>query len=110
MAKQENVMGSWAFLIGVIIAVVVGLLGSLSQGIVWLLVIIGLIVGLLNITSSEVRPFLLASVALVIAAALSGDIFDKVQPLGTILDSILALIVPSTIIVALKEVFSIAKR
>ena len=102
--------GSWAFLIGVIFAVIFGALGSLDTWVLWLLVIAGIIVGLMNIADEEVSPFLLSSIALIIAAAFGGSVLDVIPLLGGILNALLVLFVPATIIVAIKHVFSFAHQ
>ncbi|MFH1376180.1 MAG: hypothetical protein ABIH25_00945 [Candidatus Woesearchaeota archaeon] len=107
---MSNHIGSWAFLIGVIIAVVFGLLGTLSSTILTILVILGLIVGLLNITEKEVTQFLMAGTVLVIVSSLGQNVFSTISFVGNILDAILALFVPATVVVALKSVFSIARK
>jgi len=114
MAKV-NLLGSWAFLIGVIIAVLVGLgvWVSLSPTVVAVLVLLGLIIGLLTIGAKEVEPFVMASIAFLLAAYIGKDVLGTVTPiinLGSVLDAIIALVVPATVIVALKEVFNIAKK
>lgn len=103
--------GAWAFLIGVILAVIVGLIsqGELSALWVGILAVIGLIVGLLNVTDKEVTPFMMAGVILVIVSALGGDVMGSIPWAGNVLNAINALFVPATIIVALKSVFTLAK-
>ena len=117
MAKgnKGNVIGRWAFVIGLIIAVVVGLIAgangsAIQQGWIMALVIIGLIVGLLNVSDAEVTPFLMSGAVLIIAAALGGNELNTVPFAGSILSAILAIFVPATIIVAIKNVFSLAKH
>lgn len=112
MPKKKNLIGAWAFLIGVILAVIFGFLAyGLWLG--WVLLVIGIVIGLLNITDAEVQPFLLAGVILVIVSYFGGFVFgiDKlgVTYLSQILSNLLMLFVPATIIVALKSVFSMAK-
>ena len=101
-------LGSWAFLLGVILAVLFGLLPQ-APWVTWVLVLLGLIIGLLNITDKEVTPFLMAGVVLVITSSLGVEVFGTVAILGNILTNMLTLFVPATIIVALKSVFSLAK-
>jgi hypothetical protein len=118
--SKENLIGAWTFLIGVILAVGVGLfqsfLGSLSNALYALLVVVGLIVGLLNIADKDVMTFLLASLALVIVSGLGQYtlVFISQIPilssLSSILAALLVMFVPATIIVALKTVFSIASK
>ncbi|MFH1649591.1 MAG: hypothetical protein ABIA93_03510 [Candidatus Woesearchaeota archaeon] len=105
-------IGSWAFLIGVILAVILGALGAVTSTIALILVIIGLIIGLLNITDKETNAFLMAAVSLVIVTGLSGNTLATVSGLDwlwRIFSAIMLLFVPATIIVALKSVFTLAK-
>lgn len=102
--------GRWAFLVGVILAVLFGAIGTLSTWVLWVLVIAGLIVGLMNIADEEVSPFLMSSIALIIATAFGGAILDVLPLIGGILQALLVLFVPATIVVAVKHVFSFAER
>jgi len=105
-----NRIGSWAFLIGIVIAVIAGLIGPIDKTVAIVLVVLGLIIGLLNVTEKEVTPFLLASVALVIVASLGGSVLGVIAVLGQILNAIMALVVPATVVVAVREVFAVARR
>lgn len=118
---KENLIGAWAFLVGVILAVILGLfqqyfVSSTSNMIYALLVVLGLIVGLLNVGDRDIMTFLLASLALVIVSGFgqSSLIYVSNIPilgsLNAILASLLVMFVPATIIVALKAVFSIASN
>ena len=112
MAKSRgsSTIGSWAFLIGVILAVILGALGVVEGTWTAVLVVLGLIVGILNITDEEVRPFLTAGTVLVLVSFLGRDVLGSVALLGNILNAVMALFVPATVIVALKSVFSLAKK
>jgi hypothetical protein len=112
MAKKRgsnNQLGSWAFLIGLIIAIVIGLFGQLGPNWLMALVIIGLLVGLLNVADRETTPFLLSGTVLIIASAFGGDILSPVKYAGPIFDALLVLFVPATIVVAIKNVFVLAR-
>ncbi len=125
MKARENLVGAWAFLIGVILAIIIGLLPALkvtlstaaNSTILALLVILGIIVGLLNVTNRDSGTFLLAAVSLVIVsfAGVSGlsDATILQIPLGTIvkdlMGALLVLFTPAAIIVALKTVFAVSK-
>lgn len=109
-SKGSSTIGSWAFLIGVILAVILGALGVVEGTWTAVLVVLGLIVGILNITDEEVRPFLTAGTVLVLVSFLGRDVLGSVALLGNILSAVMALFVPATVIVALKSVFSIAKK
>ncbi|MBI2045139.1 hypothetical protein HYT23_03710 [Candidatus Pacearchaeota archaeon] len=111
MAKKKgNLLGSWAFLIGVILAVVLGIAGIMNATWIYILVVLGLIVGLLNVADAEARPFLLSGIALLLASALGQEVTSRIRVLNSILDALLAIFVPATIIVAIKNVFSLAKN
>lgn len=105
-----NTVGRWAFLIGVILAIVLGALGIVNSTWMSALILIGLIVGFLNISESETTPFLLAGVSLIIASALGKDVMSGIKVLYNILNTLLAVFVPSTIVVAIKHVFSLARN
>jgi len=107
---RKNLLGSWAFLLGVILAVILGMLGNFGAVWVIILVIIGLLVGLLNIAEKEVMPFLVSGIILIIASALGGSVFYTVQTLGNVLDALLTIFIPAVIIVAIKNVFNLAEN
>ena len=118
--SQENLVGAYAFLIGVILAVIIGLFNKPleSAGALFYsaLVIIGLIVGFMNVGDKNSSTFLMASLSLVIVGALGSEPLKYialnnyvVTSLRNVLGSLLVLFVPATIIVALKTVFSMAK-
>jgi len=80
------------------------------------LVLIGLIVGFMNVSDKNSGTFLFASLALVIVGALGTDPLiyiakDNfvVTALRNVLVSLMVLFIPATIIVALKTVFAMAK-
>jgi uncharacterized membrane protein len=108
--KNNNLIGSWAFLIGVVLALIFGALGSVNTTLTYVLVIAGLVVGLLNIADKEASPFLLSGAVLIIASALGQGVVSQVRYFPEILDALLLLFVPATIVVAIRHVFSVARR
>jgi len=111
---KGNIAGAWAFLIGIVIAVTLGgfsaqVTGTTQEIVLWLLILLGLIVGLLNITQKESSGFLLTILALVIVSYFGRTILMIIPTLGSVLGALLVLLVPTTIIVALKSVFEMAK-
>ncbi|MEM5853302.1 MAG: hypothetical protein QXG39_07635 [Candidatus Aenigmatarchaeota archaeon] len=107
--KQK--IGEYSFLVGIVIAVLAGLLLQSGGLVAIALVILGLIVGLLNITAKETTPFLIASVALLLAGSAG---LEKLPIVGRYLEAIVGNIVvfvaPAAAIVALKTVFDLAKK
>ena len=122
--SKENALGAWAFLIGVVLALVIGIsstlipipaLSNYHSAIYAILVILGLIVGFMNVTSKDSQTFLVAGTVLVIVSgfgmdAVSGSLigFPIAEAVKTVFGALLTLFVPATIVVALKTVFSIA--
>jgi len=114
---EGSKMGEWAFIIGVLIAIVIGLfagnLGENLQGwLILLLVVLGLIVGLLNISEKETTLFLVASAALLITGTAGGSL--AIIPviggyLQDIVQNIAVFVAPAAIVVALKTIQSLAK-
>lgn len=112
---KGSTIGAWAFLIGIVVAVTLGvfssqIIGSIQEVVVWVLIILGIIIGLLNITNKESSGFLLVSATLVIVSYFGRMILMIIPVLGNILWALLILFVPTTIIVALKSVFEMTKN
>ena len=105
---NRKIIGKWAFIIGLVIAVFAGLLFQ-PEGAIWILATLGVIVGYLNIGAEETRSFLLASIAL----TLSATALNTLPVLGTALSLVLPFLVAfaagATIVVALKELFRTAQ-
>jgi ATP synthase protein I len=113
MAKKKGInakgmVGKWSFLIGVLLAVIFGLFAA-GAWLPWLLVVLGLVIGLLNIEGSEVSAFLTAGTVLVLMGYFGGQSLSAVAYLGPIFNNLLVLFVPATIIVALKQVFVLGR-
>src|SRR3989338_1080348 len=110
---KENMIGSWAFIIGVVAAVVlgIGLTADYQKVLVWILFLLGLIIGMLNITATETQSFLTAGTLLALMSylGLQVGVFTEAPFVTNILRGILTLFVPATIIVALKAVYLLAQ-
>jgi hypothetical protein len=123
--SQENFVGAWVFLTGVILAIVIGIsttffipvakIVQYSSPTYAILVILGLIVGMkINVSGRDSQTFLITGAVLVIVSkfgmeSVTGSLIGI--GVGTLVSSVfgalLVLFVPATIIVALKTVFSI---
>ena len=123
---KETWIGAWAFLIGVILAVVIGLSTTLipipslvkySSTIYAVLIILGLLVGFLNVTSKkDSHTFMMAGTVLVIVSkfgmeSVTGSLIGIGigDAVASTVAALLTLFVPATIVVAIKNLFSIAK-
>ncbi len=113
---MEEKIGRIAFIVGLVISVVAGVVNWGPWALPGLAVL-GVLVGLLNVTGKEVEKFLASSVALIIAG-IAG--LTAIGSAGTaltlgfvdaqsILAHFIAFIAGATFIVALKEVFDITK-
>jgi hypothetical protein len=127
---EMEVISRWAYLLFVIIAVVAGLVvgymawseGSWAavanvNGVVLLvMLVLGIIIGITSITAKEVTPFLIATIALVVAA--SANVWSPLDQIHALLDFwatgilnyIVAFAAPAAVIIAIKEVLTMAKQ
>ena len=123
--SRENLIGAYAFLISIILAVIVGfvtvVLGNTqntTQILTGLLMVLGLVAGYF-VAEKNVQTFLFASVSLVLVsfAGLQGGLLSaailgipNVSRLATsVLGSLMFIFIPAAVVVALKTVFSLAK-
>ena len=97
-------IGKWAFIIGLVIAALAGLFFQPGWAI-WVLAILGVIVGFLNVTAEDTRGFLLAAIALTLSATALNTIPVVGTALSLVLPMVVAFVAGATIVVALKELF-----
>ncbi|MBI4147016.1 hypothetical protein HY489_06815 [Candidatus Woesearchaeota archaeon] len=101
-----EMIGRIAFLAGLIISIAAGWVQVGTTGVVVLLVL-GLLVGLLNVTGKEAGRFLLATLVLIVAGLALKDAFGAT--LSNILGAYIAFTSAAGFVVALKEVYSIER-
>jgi hypothetical protein len=103
-----DLVGKWAFIVGLVLAVVVGYIFQ-AEWVIWVLAVLGVIVGLLNVTREDTERFLLAAIAL----ALSVTALSTVPVLGLSITNILgyvaAFVAGAMVVVALKALFQTAR-
>ena len=118
MAKKEEktwaMIGSWAFMAGLVIAVLTVLYSPIPNStVLFLLGVLGVIVGILNITDKEVTKFLIAAIAFVTAANGLANVLYVVPGIGTYFPTILAHLVvfvaPAAAVVALKALYEVSR-
>jgi hypothetical protein len=107
-------IGGWAFLLGLVIAIGAAVLNtSLSSGTVLILAILGLLVGVLNISDKEVMTFMVATLVFMTASSSLNVIMKAVPFFGDMLPAMLTNIVvfvaPGAAIVALKSLYDVTK-
>lgn len=106
---NRETVGKWAFIGGLVVAVLAGLFFQPTWAI-WILAVLGVIVGLLNITAEETRGFLLASIALTLSATALNTLPIFGRALSFVLPFVVAFVAGATIVVALKELFVTARK
>ena len=122
---MEKKIGEYSFIIGVVLAIILGLAtGSsavrtaLAGTEVWLtsiLVVLGLIVGFLNVTGKDTKEFLTIATILVIVSFAGGSTQELagvtlIGPyLAGVFSQIMAFVVPAVVVVGLKEIYYLAR-
>ncbi|MCX6803157.1 MAG: hypothetical protein NTY48_01150 [Candidatus Diapherotrites archaeon] len=116
MAKTG--VGGYAFLIGFILAIILGVVQGLVPSVIgaaalWVLVvlvILGVIVGLLNIKDKHITEFLIAVIAVTMIGMIPiNQLGLASEPvgifLGAILQSIVAFSAPAALVLGLKQIW-----
>jgi hypothetical protein len=122
MANALALVGKIAFVVGVLIAIIGGIWGGDSlptqDWVIWVLLIAGILIGLLNVTAKEAATVMSAAVALIVLGiwGMNGGL----QPVADVSEDFAKevlgivycfglLMAPAAIIVAIKAVISTAK-
>ena len=106
--NRENI-GKWAFIIGLVLAVLAGIFFQPGWAI-WVLAILGVIVGLLNITRADTQGFLLAAIGFLLSATALNLIPVVGETLSQILEYVAAFVAGAMIVVALKALFETGRK
>jgi hypothetical protein len=114
-SKMWAKVGAWAYVIGIVIAVLVAVFAQLETWSIVVLAVLGIIVGLLNITGKEVKLFLIASIAFVVATSQLGIVFNAVpyffgrDGLVRLAQAIVIFTAAGALVVAFKALYHVAK-
>lgn len=117
MPSYMKKVGKISFIVGITLAVIIGLYvgymaSSINNFFVSILMLLGLIVGLINVTSKETIGFITSVIALFLIKVLGGDFLVSINIFGvyyeSILNAMLILFLPALIIVALKAIWDFA--
>ena len=102
-------IGAWSFIVGAGLAVLAVFLPLDAVLVTSALVLLGLLVGFLNINDKDTTHFLVAVIAIAAAGNANLDIVPFVgSQLQNILRNIAIFIAPAAIIVALKAIYEMA--
>ena len=109
---SQSKLGRWAFIIGLIIAVLLGFVTFSYASLI--LVILGLIVGFMNVTEKEAGAFLIAAIALILVGVAGlkaleavGSLYTWIQ---TVLTSFTTFVAAAAVVVSIKELFEAGKE
>jgi hypothetical protein len=100
-------IGFFAFIAGLVIALAAGIFSPQNAVVIVVLIILGLVIGFLNVSKKETMLFLVATIALIVV----GHVFAPlaVLSLGKYLDQILGyvatLMAPAAIVAAVKAIW-----
>jgi hypothetical protein len=120
MAKGEFKIGVWAFLVGLLLAVVLALV-SVFQGqttptwAVVVLAVLGVLVGILNVTASEVQRFLVAMIAFLLSVSALGGVFQALGSSGiwvglaSFFQLMGVFMAPAAVVVAIQALYLLAR-
>jgi hypothetical protein len=122
IVSKENNVGAWALLSGVVLALAVGVVGTIFEKnfVLVILLVIGLIVGFsfLNITGKDLNTFLMAAISLVIVSFAGAEVSNDIRFLSldiggmvsSTLGALLVMLIPATIVMAIKTLFSVTQK
>ncbi len=117
--RVVNKMIAYAFTTGVVVALILGLISAaLPASVVAvlssLLILAGIVVGFFNITPGEAKDYVFYVLAIALVTFLGGNNLGQLQVVGpyvvSVLNAIMAFILPSVIIVGIKAVINLAKN
>jgi len=108
-------IGVWSFIVGLLIAIIVAIFSAQEPPVeaIFVLAVLGLIVGLLNIKDKEIQLFLVAAIAFLMSFQALSYLFRFITlgwtAVATFFNLLNVFIAPAAAIVAMKALFSIAK-
>jgi hypothetical protein len=109
MKSITGIISSIVFAIGIIISIIAAFVSPQEAYIVIILVILGIVVGALNIKTKQIVPIMVAAISLIAA----GGVFDIMEAIyiGGVLNDILSLFAvlaaPIAAIMAIKWLWSV---
>jgi len=108
MPDLEKV-GRWAFIGGLVLAGLAGLFVVDVTWVAWVLAVLGLVVGFLNVSTKEPQGFLLPAVALALSASAVRSLPGVGFVLTNILANAVAFVGAAMLVVAIRALLETAK-
>ena len=111
---MNKLIGKWAFLIGLIIAIIAGFITGYAALVALVLFVLGLIVGFLNIAEKDSTKFLVATIALLTGGIASLGAISMLGVVITYVNAIIgnfvAFVSAASLVVAIKAVFETSQK
>ena len=109
----NKALGKWAFIIGLIVAIVMAFISGYTATVLLILFILGLVVGFLNITEKNTIKFLVATATLLILGVASISALSVLGIISSYLNAILAnfiaFVSAAALVVSIKAVTDTSK-
>ncbi|MFT4303724.1 MAG: hypothetical protein ACMXYG_04105 [Candidatus Woesearchaeota archaeon] len=115
MAKKTKGIGGWAFLIGLVLAIIIAIIGADSAPwAITTLAILGIIVGLFNITGKEMVPFMIATLTFIVTFQSLSTVLGKIPGIGGFFENFFQLLIvfvaPAAALVAISALMILTKE
>lgn len=112
MRKVMQLVGLIVFTAGLVLAIVAGLIAPENATVILILVILGIIIGFLNITARDFIPLSVAAIALIVVGTAGFSPLDQlINGLGSRINEIVQylarLMAPAAVIGAVRALISI---
>ncbi len=102
-------IGKWAFLGGLILAFVASIWPEQTWT-VWVLAVVGVVVGFLNVTSAEAKTFLLAAIGLSLSARALETLPYVGEATTSVIANVIAFVAAAMLVVAIKVLVETARK
>lgn len=107
MKRALPIIGFIAFAMGILLAVIFGIFPISPQVmhiVVIILIVLGILVGVLNITTREILPLLIATVALIVVGNVLEPVsaYTIIMAVDNVLQLIATLMAPAAVIAAIR--------
>lgn len=112
---NSKLVGKWVFLIGLVVAILAGFITTGSVYVPFVLFVLGLVVGFLNIGEKDSSKFLIALIALIILGVGSLSALTVIGTLVTgylsaILGNFVAFVAAAGLVVSIKVVLETSRK
>ncbi|MDH3353514.1 MAG: hypothetical protein OEL87_03635 [Nanoarchaeota archaeon] len=112
---ESDLIGKWSFLVGIVIAVLAAFITAIDTStVVFILFILGLIVGYLNIDKKNTTEFLVSVIALLAVGSLGalsiGQLVATVGYLQTILNNFTVFVAAAALVVSIRAIMVTSKK